>query len=245
MATELTIETINLKHPKGGIAVQVSAIRTAVSQLVVTPALSIDEDGAVTFSEGYLHLTHAPTGRSLTNGSCKRLQDLATKLATFDWSFTEVGHFTQPENEEERDRILAIIREWEMETTGGPTALYGDTDDVIEARKVAPAATLLREHIDGWLKHDVARRDINYDTDRAAYYAAVMHAVDGYGVIYLLAVLRKIDPAVADAAARDLVGAWDCGEFGEWVYQWGEELAAGKPLTLHGIPTANPLADFS
>lgn len=243
--TDLTVETINLKHPKGEVAVQVSAVRTAVPQLVVTPILRVDDDGGVTFGEGYLHLTHAPTGRSLTNGSCKPLQELATKLVPFDWSFTDIGHFTQPEHESERDRILAIIREWEMETSGGPTALHGDTDEVIEARRIAPATTLLREHIDGWLKHDIARRDIKYDTDRDAYFASVMHAVDGYGVIYLLAVLRKIDPAVADAAAWDLIGAWDCGEFGEWVYQWGEELAAGTPLTLHGIPSSNPLADFS
>jgi hypothetical protein len=59
----------------------------------------------------------------------------------------------------------------------------------------------------------------------------------GYGLIYLLAVLHRVDPAAADRAARNLVGAWEDGcSIDEWMFQWRNELAEGVPLTLHEFP---------
>lgn len=61
--------------------------------------------------------------------------------------------------------------------------------------------------------------------------------VETYGVIYLLAVLHRVDPAAADRAARELVGAWEAGDvIGEHEYQWRDELGKGLPLTLYGFP---------
>ena len=62
---------------------------------------------------------------------------------------------------------------------------------------------------------------------------------------YLLAVLARVAPEVADIAARRIVAEWDAGDtMGEWVHQWSQELEAGGQLTLHGIPDADPLAKF-
>lgn len=243
MAKELTIETLQLR---GGLSVQVSALRTDVRELVITPAMHVGNDNAVTFGDGYLQLTHAPTGRSVSNGSCRRLDELATLLVPFRWDFTDPGHFHDEANKGELDKIRSVIREWEMaETSGGFIGFSGDSDEMLAARQAAPADTLLREHIDSFIDTEKRRRDIKWDDNKELYMASIAYACEAYGFVYLLAVLRSIAPDVADAAARDLVGGWECGEFGEWVYRWGQELADKRPLTLHGIPTANPLADFS
>ncbi|MEH3129407.1 MAG: hypothetical protein PGN27_05520 [Mycolicibacterium neoaurum] len=243
MAKELTIETLQLR---GGLSVQVSALRTDVRELVITPAMHVGNDNAVTFGDGYLQLTHAPTGRTVSNGSCRRLDELATKLAPFRWDFKDPNHFRGDANQIELDKIKAVIREWEMaEDSGMPIGFSGDSDEMLAARQAAPAATLLREHIDSFFDTEKRRRDIKWEDSKELYVASIAYACEAYGFIYVLGVLRAIDPTVADAAARDLVGAWECGEFGEWVYQWSQELAAGRPLTLHGIPTSNPLGDFS
>lgn len=249
MTNDITLETVHLKSPDGFRPVQVCAVRTDVPQLVITPGIRVAKDGTVTLEAGYLQLTHAPTGRSAANGSSvERLRGLASKLAPFQWDFTDPMRFRDGHaHVDERDRILAVIRDWEMaEDSGGPIAFSGDSDEMIEARKSAPAETLLREHMDGFFTNERHRlENIKWDADnKSLFMASVAYSCEAYGVIYLLAVLRSIDPAVADAAARDLVGAWECGEFGELVYQWGEELTAGKALTLHGIPSANPLRDF-
>lgn len=244
MASGLSIVTTPLKD---GSSTEVSALRTEVSELVITPALRQTDDGTLTFT-GHLQLVHLPTGRMIANGtSCPRLQDLANRLAAFGWGFTDAGHYAAAVNKDERDRIVAVIREWEMAAADdGPVGYSGESDEKIAARQAAPAATMLREHIASFIDTENRRRDLKWEDSKELWMASVAYCCEAYGVVYLLAVLRSIDPAVADIAARDLVGAWDCGDsLGEWVYQWGEELAAGKPLTLHGIPTADPLADLS
>lgn len=63
--------------------------------------------------------------------------------------------------------------------------------------------------------------------------AIIARQVDLFGTVYLLAALRHFDPVRADRAAAFLAEQWDAGDsLGEWIYQWREELGAGKPLTL-------------
>lgn len=57
--------------------------------------------------------------------------------------------------------------------------------------------------------------------------------VDLYGQIYLLGAVRHFAPDDADRVAADLALAWEAGDsLGEWVYQWRQELDAGRPLTI-------------
>lgn len=244
MANNIITVTVPLKD---GSWRDITAVQTAVPTLAITPAVHQRKDGTVTLGDGYLQLMHVPTGRTITNGSCKRLEELAGLLAPFGWDFTDPAHFKSDDTKDELARIKAVIWDWELSegSSGGPVAFPGETDDVVEARRIEPATTMLREHIAGYLKNDSDRSKIKYEDNKELWYASIAYACESYGLVYLLAVLRSINPEIADIAARDLLGAWDCGEFGEWVYQWGQELAAGRPLTLHGIPTADPLADFS
>jgi hypothetical protein len=57
--------------------------------------------------------------------------------------------------------------------------------------------------------------------------------VELYGQIYLLGALRHFAPDDADKVAAELAIAWEAGDsLGEWVYQWRQELDAGRPLTI-------------
>jgi hypothetical protein len=63
-------------------------------------------------------------------------------------------------------------------------------------------------------------------------HAASMN-VQVFSQIYLLGVLRSINPAVANKATEVLADALDAGDsLGEWAYQWREELNADQPMTL-------------
>jgi hypothetical protein len=54
-----------------------------------------------------------------------------------------------------------------------------------------------------------------------------------FSQIYLLGVLRSINPVVANKATEVLADQLDFGDsLGEWAYQWREELEAGQPMTL-------------
>lgn len=129
----------------------------------------------------------------------------------------------------------------------GPIRLMGDTEEMAAARGTAPAHTLLREHLDWWLTHEKNRPTAPPFDDAHKHEARIWHdaisiSVEGYNTIYLMAVLHTFTPVVANIAARNLFAAWDSGELGEWAYQWSKELTAGQPLTLYGIPDAEPLA---
>lgn len=245
------VDTLTLQSiPVRGTMFTVSALPTTAEGLVICPNIALSSDGTTTDFAGYSVLVHAATGRALTKGDSPELRRIAEKLAVFDWTFTDSDHFSSAANADMRDQVVAIIRAAQLRSDDAETLeirLMGDSDEMAKARATDPARTLLREHIADWLKLDKARPRYPDDNDEAgirAWANSIAVSVEEYSVIYLLAVLRKAAPDVADIAARDLFRAWDSGDsFGEWVYQWGDELAKGEPLTLYGIPDAEPLVD--
>lgn len=249
---EFTTQTIiYAKRGTSGphLSVDVTAEPTVCPHLVITPSIACEADEGRLHLAGGLSLTHTGTGVRVVNGSdTGRLHTLAESLAQFDWDFTDPKHlYTHPEM---RDAVAEIIQDWHMsDAYQGPVSLWGDDEEKKAAREREPATTLLVEQLDWWIEHSKSYMDgLDWDNDdhnriRAAHIAT---SVEGYGAIYLLAVLRTINPKVADIAARDLVAQYDAGDtLGEWVWQWREEIAKGRPLTLHGIPAADPLADFA
>lgn len=89
-----------------------------------------------------------------------------------------------------------------------------------------------------WLKHWL--EDFADPTDNQESSPAVdMTMPDGFALIYLLAILRSLNPAVARDAERFLqTFCWTAGdnEMVWWVRRWNGEFAAGRPLTLIEIP---------
>lgn len=236
-----------------GVTLEVLAQITDCEYLVITPTFGRNKAGARELSGG-LSLTHTLTGRAIAHQEYpNKLTDLAKLLAKFDWNFTDPDYFKKPESAEMRDGIRDAYREWRLDDAyQGPVHYASDSDEVKAAREKDPAGTLLGEHLEWWMKHSKAmwsKDEPNFptlETNPQAWHAQVEVSVQSYGLIYLLAVLRAIDPRTADTAARDLVKQFDHGDtLGEWIWQWHDELVAGKPLTLHGIPDGDPLAEFA
>ncbi|CAN5144453.1 hypothetical protein BH11ACT6_BH11ACT6_34620 [soil metagenome] len=229
--------------------VVVSAVPTACEHLVITPSVSLDSDGAPVFTGGQ-RITHRHTGLAIAahNETSARLQFLAEQLAQFEWNFTDPHHFKSPANTDTLTAIIEAVRTWQTQDADyGPTHFSGESESKQAARVSAPAETFLRESLETWLAQSKWLHDPEHDMiNKPAEFAAwIGTSVNGYIGAYLLAVLRATDPAVADQAARSLVAALEFGDtLGEWIWQWNDELAAGKPLTLWGIPTPGAMADF-
>lgn len=233
------------------VTVQVPAQVTECPHLVITPAIGYNLNGTRPILRGRLDLTHAPTGTPLLiNGhdDARGLEELAAALKDIDWEFTERDHFHRPENADMAAAAREIIRRWQIaEGDYGPVALWGDDEEKRAAREREPAMTLLREQLDGWAaqSQSIHDRDLT-NTNKEAWLQALSSSVNGWGMTYLLAVLQRIAPDVADIAARRLVAEFEAGDsMGEWIFQWSQELGSGRPLSLHGIPDPDPLAEFA
>lgn len=247
--TEFTTQKVRYGRREGlDLEIELSAEPTVCPYLVITPGIGCERGGQPTLVAG-VTLTHTLTGCCVAaETSSQRLHALAEQLTGFDWDFTDINHlYAHPDM---RDGVGKIRRDWEMAGGyTGPASLMGDDDEKKAARDREPAATLLAEQLDEWMHHNEAyAKDLDWDNPdhmriRMAETASSVHL---YCWVYLLAVLRTIDPKVADVAARDLVAMVDAVDpVYERIEQWREEFAEGKPLTLPGIPAHDPLADFT
>lgn len=227
--------------------VLVPAQATVCRHLVITPVVGWAEDRGLYF-RGTLALTHGPTGAQLAASTyVTGLTELAASLQGFDWEFEEPGHLMKPENAALADAVRGAIRAWQSDDGfSGPVTLWGDDDEKRAAREREPAITLLSEQLDWWPAHLTSIRERQLDNNNsAAWHEGLSNSVHGWGMTYLLAVLHRVAPEVADIAARRLVVEFDAGDrLGEWVFQWSQELKDGNPLTLTGIPDVDPLATF-
>ena len=207
----------------------------------LTPIVSVHDDGTPALRDG-LRLTHIHTGLIVCSDNWIDLRKAAAELEELpiDWAT-----LTKPTPEQAK-----LVRETYMriltgaEHTGWPWPKWAGDEST-------PATSVLAQRLDDALKHgeireksraladEVAKldKDLGKRLDIELLWRDCGMNVDGYSAIYLLAVLQRIDPAAADRAAGNLVRDCDAGDsFGEWVYQWRQELADGRPLTLHGFP---------
>lgn len=220
----------------------VSGQPTACPHLAIAPRVEISADGAPMFCTR-LTLTHIPTGRHLvTDTSAPRLMDLAQRLAHLDWDFSDVQRcpiaFTD---------VTTIVRQWHLDAAD-PTPAYcsRDDDNARQARALAPARTLLADQLRWWQNNydqgiDLLRRangadehcELSSTIARELFVEKMISSERGYGLIYLLAVLRQLDPPVADIAASNLVREYENGDrFGDLINRWSRELNCGLEITL-------------
>lgn len=227
--------------------VQVPAQLTECPHLVIAPSIGYSVDGSLRF-RGTLALTHTPTGAVLAHSHFESgLGKLAAALKDFNWDFEDREHFGSPENTDMAEAVRNILRDWQIsQGFSGTVAVSGEDEEKRAAREREPAATLLREQLNWWSAQykSIHERGL-FKKNQEAWYEAITCSVNGWGMTYLLAVLQRVAPDVADIAARRILAEWDAGDtMGEWVFQWGQELEDGEPLTLSGIPDADPLAQF-
>ncbi len=229
--------------------VQTMGQRTACPHLFITTEIKQTIPGDWEIFGGRSALTHAPTGRRVVYRECddQSLLELAERLALFDWSFTDPAAAAAADWYPE---AVAVIRDWQMSYAVTPTThFYGEPDEAKADRERDPAGSWLREHVAWWQKHwqFYTGKEANlWPDNKEAFNAHSSLSVEAYIGIYLLAVLRRTDPQVADIAARELVAELATDDsLGERIHQWRNELAAGQPLSLPGIPDTNQLAPLT
>ncbi|MEV6258426.1 hypothetical protein AB0L97_34730 [Nocardia sp. NPDC051911] len=214
------------------------------AHFAIAPTLTARQDGTLTFADHGRSLTHIPTGLLVTRSGWLDLRRYATELEKLpiDWAtLTHASDLTAEQAQQVRavsDRLMA-----EDDTSWPWPEWVGD-----ESR---PALSLLATEIDQELKFTdrydfittvtkslrADHPDLARTVDDHLRAALLGRHVTGYGLVYLLSVLHRVDPAAADRAARNLVGAWEDGSsMDEWLFQWRTELAEGVPLTLHEFP---------
>ncbi len=195
---------------------------------------------------GGVKLVHTPTGRGITSDAWLDLRVLAPALESLPLDWDDLDGWTDEQKAlpyAEARRLAAS----NSDDNGWPWPEWAGDEAM-------PALSMLADSLDSAVGSydrfskisDLGKqaRDILADSDLSKNIDAhLMHGhssatVNEYGLAYLLAVLHRVDPEAADRAARDLAAAWDAGDsMSEWVYQWRDELAQGRPLTLHGFPT--------
>lgn len=71
--------------------------------------------------------------------------------------------------------------------------------------------------------------------DDPAFHLRIGVFVESWTVAVLMETLRRAAPEVADRLARELQGAWDDGGvMDELLWEWRDNLAAGRPLDDYG-----------
>ena len=230
-------------------AVELPAQTTACPFLVIVPAIGVNNTGDGVVFRGSWNLLHSPTGRAVVGSRDPHgLEVLASALTDCgDWDFSDPAHFASPQNTAMVDKARKVIRDWQIDQgyTGPPT-LLGDDEERKVARDREPATTLMYEELETWPKHfqSIYERKL-IATNKDAWVEAISGSVARFGNVYLLAVLQRLSPEVADIATRQYLALCDAGDgMCEQITQWAQEIADGNPLTLLGIPDVDPLADW-
>ncbi|WP_063046265.1 hypothetical protein [Nocardia pseudovaccinii] len=214
------------------------------AHFAISPTLTARQDGTLTFADHGRSLTHIPTGLLITRSGWLDLRRYAAELEALPINWATLTHASELTEEQAKQAKAVSDRLIAEDDTSWPWPEWaGD--------KSQPALSLLTERLDFALKftqrYDFVTTVTNslrtdhpelariVDTHLLGSLIASHSA--GYGLIYLLSVLQRIDPTAADRAARNLVGAWEDGSsMDEWMYQWRKEIAEGVPLTLHEFP---------
>lgn len=191
---------------------------------------------------GAIGLTHIPTGRRVTADQVIDLRKVAVALEDLDINWDgPVDAFSDAERDAVAKTIFAARTD---DTLGWPWPKWaGDETRPTEG----VLAGVLDESLRFWETRDHHKNLID---QISAHAPDVANQLDGqlmflhcrgesssFGLIWLLAVLHRLDAEAAARASRFLVDMWEQGDtVPEWVYEWRAQLATGDPLRIPGFP---------
>lgn len=228
--------------------------RTPHDLLAVTPG--VRDVGA--FYGGF-QLTHIPTGIAVTTGQTPgRCHEIAVLVADMDWSsITGPDSVTDEFRAAFTERMTHLYRDtndqWEPDAADRWAEAQAGAP--IPSKAVNLAGWSLEGVQEAWNRTFGSDKDDNNvpfylpDSKSEEYPRGepnplwmhwVIRASDLFGVAFLLLVLRRVDPAIADRAATWLAGQWEAGEsVGEWSWDFAKIIAEHRYDTAD-IPTAPP-----
>lgn len=231
------------------VRVMVLGEQTDVEHLVIAPHIT----GDGTFAYSGFCLTHAPTGRGVTTShSPDELRETARRLAHIDWSFTDPTAFKP--HAPEAARIIMETRATDPTAVELPAhdawgkdgkgkglqrSAIGQARDVLADFQLAAKKTFGKDAVPLVIPGSVTEDDPHGESN-PEWHLWMQRTVHDFGLAYLLLVLHRLNPAVADSAAAWLADTWKCGEsLGAWAWEWHEALVKDEPfntLDLPGVP---------
>ncbi|MFI6959673.1 hypothetical protein ACIBJI_40180 [Nocardia sp. NPDC050408] len=248
----MALTTITIYLTEGHLPVHITGDQVT-EHFAITPAVKVRPDGSVTFTDHGRRLTHIPTGRMVTASGFLDLRRFAEELEKLpiDWAQLQSARSL---TKEQMRQVKAVQRDLNsQDDSSWPWPKWaGDQSQAalsLLAARLDDAVTYMQRYdLIRSLTAEVGAVDpeLGRKVDAHMTGAFIGNHIHSYGVIYLLAVLHRIDPDAGDRAARALVGAWeDGGALDEWIYEWRRELGDGQPLTLHEFPDLTLLEGVS
>lgn len=246
MPTQFIPVTVTHRDPERNITTtQVTGETTPTEYLVITPGFSEGK-----FSD--LHwLVHAPTGLQLTRGFPDKLREIAARLSHLDWENVTTNDFPQAK------QAARVIKEAQFTD---PTAVELPAHDAWgpdgRGQGLQRAAIPMAEAFLADLHHNSQKLSgdnaVPLDVPdpespggtrvNPMWTFSVSRKVQDFGLVYLLLVLNRVDPEVADSAAGFLADAWHTGDaVDEWAWEWQQALAKGEVPVLRGVPELGEL----
>ncbi len=221
---------------------------TASPQLVIVPSL---DHGRLT---GGFALLHAPTGLALSGGRPGELREMAARLAHLDWAGVTAENFRTSDIATEAVKVIRECRFTDPDAIELPAHDGWGTDGKGKGmpRAAQPMARHLLQDIQLALEKTHGENAVALDIPdpdsprgkrmNPEWMLWTYRMVHDFGLAYLLMVLRRIDPQVADSASAFLADAWDAGDsVGEWSWEWHQALIKGETPDLPGVPQLGEL----
>ncbi|WP_043736181.1 hypothetical protein [Nocardia asiatica] len=250
--------TLTIPHPdRDPLTITLTGDQVS-AHFALTPTLTARRSDTgeveIVFADNGLTLIHVPTGRPVVSHEpfidMRRYARALENLPGIDWS-----QVTDLADKDVHARLRTVYRQ-----------LLDDPADPVNTTAWPQWAGDASEPARGLIGHQLTTRlrDDDRLTARETLAAAVSrldpelgrrvssHLLGGlcheqtasYTLVYLLEVLRREAPEIADRAATHLVRAWEhADEFSSWLHDWAHQHAAGQPLSLLGALPALPAAD--
>lgn len=236
------------QRESGSEFVTVTGETTSSPFFALTPTLRRDDRG--TYFGWGMSVTHIPSGLTLPTGAADKRRTVHAVKDLIDWSSTTP--LAEPSDRKlVTNAVRALIEAADADIPWPKWA--GD--------KSTPALSLLVEQLDDGIENYGKRQNSRDELvgEVAAFDAPLAKQVGGaldagrigiqvqtYGTAWLLAVLMRLDPDIADQAARALVSSWeDGGTPDEHIYEWRNDIANNRQLTLYGITFPTPALALS
>lgn len=175
----------------GGETMTVTAQLTDCPYAVIAPAVGVDHNGAAMLT-GSLALVHTETGQRIADSSWPDpLRDLASRLASLDWSVMPAV------------QVATVVRQWRLDTHAGVAAHLRTYSGMADT-----ARSVVAEQLHQWLAESVsADGDLRFGV---IYLLCALLTADPDGADRvardLSALWRARDCAAMQVAVRQFIG---------------------------------------
>lgn len=222
----------------------------ATPHFAITAAMATRPDGRIGLAGHGRSLVHIRSGLVVTSSGWVNMARFAAELEKLpiDWPTFKLSTLTAEHVAQMRQTERAVSTdgdgawpwpEWAGDDSRPAHSLLG-----LQLADAVKFPDRFRKISEFRGKVGVFDDELGKSVDAHLLAAHCQNHAHHYGLIYVLAVLARLDSAAADLVARNLVSAWEDGStIDEFLWQWRTEFAEQRPLTLQGfvdLPIVTP-----